>query len=193
MFDHIKRKIGKRGKIAIALLTTAALLCGLTGCSGNETGSFDWDKALSEFYINGVKMEYPFSESSLGADFEFDDEPIYNEFGDYLTIVVDHKDCTGVWLFEANYKGVTKETYTPDLVPDAVYSLFYPSVQGIEEKTPMEDVYALWGEPNEVTQGNHGDTAVYYGNDDGQKLYVKYDHEKNEVILITIDFTNMKG
>lgn len=57
----------------------------------------------------------------------------------------------------------------------------------------MEDVYALWGELNEVTQGNHGDTAVYYGKDDGQKLYIKYDNEKNKVILITIDFTNMKG
>lgn len=193
MFDNIKRKIGKRGKIAIALLTTAALLCCLTGCSGNETGSFDWDKALSEFYINGVKMEYPFSESSLGADFEFDDEPIYNEFGDYLTIVVDHKDCTGVWLFEAKYKGVTKETYTPDLVPDAVYSLFYPSVQGIEEKTPMEDVYALWGEPNEVRQNTRSTAAVYYGNDDGQKLCLWYDNTTNKVKSIEIDFANMKG
>lgn len=74
-------------------------------------------------------MEYPFSESSLGTDFKFDDDPIYNDIGDYITIVVDHKDCNGLWLFEARYKGVTKETYKPDLVPDRIYSLFHPSIQ----------------------------------------------------------------
>lgn len=160
------------------------------------TGSFDWDKALSEFYIDGIKIEYPFSESSLGPDFEYSDKPSYNEIGDHLTFSVDHKDCNGLWLFEARYKGVNKETYTPDLVPDRIYSMHYPSVQGIEENTSMEDVYALWGLPDEIEEKEHSsdhDTAVYYGKKDGQKLYLWYDNTTNKVELIEIDFTDMKS
>lgn len=163
-----------------------------TSVNETPTGSFDWDKALSELYIGDVKIEYPFSESSLGSDFIFDDEPIYNEFGDYLTIVVDHKDCRGLWFFEARYKGVTKETYTPDLVPDRIYSLYHPSVQGIKEKTSKEDVYALWGEPDEYEEMNHFNSAVYYGKKEGQKLYIDFDKTKDRVELIEIDFTDMK-
>lgn len=164
-----------------------------TSVTEAPAGSFDWDKAISELYINGIKMEYPFSESSLGADFKFDDDPIYNEFGDYLTIVVDHKDCRGLWLFEARYKGITKETYNPDLVPDRIYSLYHPSVQGIEEKTSMEDVYAIWGEPDEYEEGKHFNSSVYYGKKEGQKLYVYYDKTTNKVELIEIDFNNMES
>ena len=162
-----------------------------TSVNEAPAGGFDWDKAMSEFYLNGIKIEYPFSESSLGEDYEFDDEPIYNDIGDYLTIVVDHKDCRGLWFFEARYKGVTKETYKPDLVPDRIYSLYHPSVQGIKEKTPMEDVYALWGEPDETEERKHYNSAVYYGKKEGQKLYIYFDKTKDRVELIEIDFTNM--
>ena len=165
-----------------------------TETSVNEApaGSFDWDKAMSEFYLNGIKIEYPFSESSLGEDYEFDDEPIYNDIGDYLTIVVDHKECGGLWFFEARYKGVTKETYKPELVPDRIYSLYHPSVQGIKEKTPMENVYAIWGEPDETEEGKHYNSAVYYGKIERQKLYIYFDKTKDRVELIEIDFTDMK-
>ena len=208
-------------KRVLCAVLAAALACGLCGCARSEessaqpdsvnnlartnpiiddettskseapAGKFDWDKALSEFYLNDIKIEYPFSESSLGEDYEFDDEPIYNEFGDYLTIVVDRKDHQGMWFFEAVYKGVTKETYTPDLVPDRIYSLLRPSVQGIKENTPRDNVYAIWGEPDETEEGKHFNSAIYYGKEEGQKLYLYFDKTKDTVKLIEIDFTNM--
>ena len=162
-----------------------------------RTGKFDWDAAMNDFYINGIKMEYPFSESSLGEDFTFDvDSAFYSDVGDYLKINVDHRNCTGLWLFEAEYKNITNETYNKDCIVSAISYMFKPSIQGITEKTSMENVYALWGEPNEI-EGKTGetnyDTAVYYGNIEGQKIYLWYDNTTNEVLLMSIDFVDMKG
>lgn len=47
MFSDIMRKLGKKSKRAVALLTMAALLCGFTGCDSNETGSISPDSAAS--------------------------------------------------------------------------------------------------------------------------------------------------
>lgn len=38
MFSNIKNRFSQKGKRAAALLVTAAMLCGLTGCGKNETG-----------------------------------------------------------------------------------------------------------------------------------------------------------
>ncbi|MCH5206912.1 MAG: hypothetical protein J1F09_08155 [Oscillospiraceae bacterium] len=160
------------------------------------TGKFDWDAAMSDFYINGIKMEYPFSESSLGEDFTFDvDNAFYNYIGDYLNIVVNHKDCIG-WIFQVKYKGIDKDTYTPDCVVSSIYSMNNPSIQGINQGDSMDDVYALWGEPDKI-EGKIGesqyDTAVYYGNVEGQKIYLWYNNTTNELLLITVDYIDMKG
>ena len=48
MFSDIMRKLGKKSKRAIALLITATLLCGFSGCDSNETGSISSDSAVSE-------------------------------------------------------------------------------------------------------------------------------------------------
>ena len=211
--DYVKRSRKRRYIKPFAFLLAAVMLLGLSGCDKSESsisesssavsdsaisnGSFDWDKALSEFYIDGIKMEYPFSESSLGEDFKFKDESFhYNDSGNYLTVVVDHKDCSGLWLFEAQYNGVTEDTYKPNCIPDAIYSIFEPSVQGIQEGTSMEVVYDLWGEPDEIEgkiNSSDRDKAVYYGKKDRQKLYVWYNNTTNTVESIQIDFTNMKG
>ena len=213
--SYVKRVRKHRYIKPVALLLAAVLLCGTAGCRKDEerisdpespavvsdsaisNGSFDWDKALSEFYIDGIKMEYPFSESSLGEDFKFKDESFhYNDSGNYLTVVVDHKDCSGLWLFEAQYNGVTEDTYKPNCIPDAIYSIFEPSVQGIQEGTSMEVVYDLWGEPDEIEgkiNSSDHDKAIYYGKKDGQKLYLWYDNTTNKVESIQIDFVDMKG
>lgn len=163
------------------------------------TGKFDWDKALSEFYIDSIKMEFPFSESSLGENFIFKiDEARYtsDDGNGCLTVVVDYKDYNGLWLFEAQYKGITKETYKPDLVPDKIYSIDRPIVQGIKEGTSMDNVYALWGKPDETEQtvlSSDRTKVIYYGKDDGQRLCLRYNNNSNMVESIEIDFTNTKG
>lgn len=162
-----------------------------------QTGKFDWDAAMNDFYINGIKMEYPFSESSLGEDFTFEvDEAFYNYVGDYLKIIVDHKDCKGLWLFEAEYKGINEDTYTPDCVLSSIYSMYKPSIQGIKYDTLMDEVYKIWGEPNEVidrTNKSDRNTATYYGKEEGQKVILSYDNTTNEILTISIDFVDMKG
>lgn len=209
----MKKRVLKR---TAALLLMGTMLCGLAGCSKNEggssqsisnssgasseikalMGSFDWDKALSEFYIDGIKMEYPFSEGSLGENFIFDDTPSYGAVADTLIVTVDHKGCKGLWLFKAEYRGITPETYSPDCVPDALYSMYNPSFQGVMEKTSMNDVYDLWGKPDKIEDEldeSGYNTAVYYGDESGKRLYLRYDIATNEVESIKIDFTNMKG
>lgn len=211
---YVKRVRKHRYIKPFALLLAAVLLCGTTGCSKNEernsdpespavvsdsaisNGSFDWDKALSEFYIDGIKMEYPFSESSLGEDFTFDDKT-YDEATDLLIITVDHKENNaGLWLFKAEYIGISPETYNYECVPSAIYSVYNPEIQGIKEGTLMDSVYALWGKPNEIKDNPREtdyDSAVYYGKEDVQKIYVRYDNTTNKVESIQIDFVNMKG
>ena len=181
--------------------STETLSSETTSSSEIPTGSFDWDKAMSDFYIDGIKMKYPFSESVLGEKFIFNvDEARYtsgDEYGDgWLTIVVDHKDHTSWWIFEARYNGVTKETYKPDLAPDKIYSIPEPVIQGIKEGTLMEDVYALWGKPDETEEtviSSPRTKVYYYGKEDGQRLCLRYDNTTNKVESIEIDFTNAKG
>ena len=229
MFSELKHRFDGKGKRAVALFATMALLCGFTGCKKEEvegssnsvvstskdvsisnfestttstletTGKFDWDKAMSDFYIDDIKMKYPFSESVLGEKFIFNvDEARYtsgDEYGDgWLTIVVDHKDHTSWWIFEARYNGVTKETYKPDLAPDKIYSIPEPVIQGIKEGTLMEDVYALWGKPDETEEtviSSPRTKVYYYGKEDGQRLCLRYDNTTNKVESIEIYFRNM--
>lgn len=47
MFSKIKHGFDGKGKRAVALLATAILLCGFTGCAGNEAGSANSDSATS--------------------------------------------------------------------------------------------------------------------------------------------------
>lgn len=39
MFSNVKHKLGEKGKRAVALFATVALLCGITGCAGNKVSS----------------------------------------------------------------------------------------------------------------------------------------------------------
>lgn len=212
-------------KKLLAFGLAAVLACGFCGCANEESssqtssapqsvstavssetsvketanGDFDWDKAMSDFYIDDkkmIKMKYPFSESVLGENFIFEvDESQYtsgDEYGDgWLTVVVNHKDYNGWWLFKAQYKGITKDEYKPDLAPDKIYTISGPIVQGIKEGTSMENVYALWGKPDKIEEGvisSPRTKVFYYGKENGQRLCLRYDHTTNKVESISFEF-----
>ena len=159
-------------------------------------GEFDWDTAMDNFYIKGIKIEYPFSERTLGNDFIFEENPFYNTAGDYLEFKVDHTQSQDLWLFSAKFKKVNVKTYNNDCIVSDVKSLTEPNIQGLTEGISLDKVYLIWGKPDEIEQKHsesNYDTAIYYGNEEGQKIYLWYDNISNELLTISIDFENMKG
>lgn len=92
MFSNIKNRFNKKGKRAAALLVTAAMLCGFTGCGKSETGSsavsssssepqrvladtsiFDFDEAVKNIILFGQKISLPCYWSDFGEDFSHDE------------------------------------------------------------------------------------------------------------------------
>lgn len=68
MFSDIMRKLGKKSKRAIALLITATLLCGFSGCDSNETGSISSDSAVSELRSTPVAESKDSQSSEANSD-----------------------------------------------------------------------------------------------------------------------------
>lgn len=87
IFSKIKRGFDREGKRAVALLATEILLCGFTGCAGNEAGSANSDSATSALlstpgveskdsqgYSDNINSSDAQNEQSdVQSDFDFDE------------------------------------------------------------------------------------------------------------------------
>ena len=162
-----------------------------------KTGEFDWNVAMENFYIDGRKIEVPFSLNSLGSDYYSNDEyPAFNDYSNYLLFSITHKDYDGISLCYLEFKNVTEDEYTDDCLASAVHTITRPCLQGIEIDSTMELVYETWGEPDEIAGKmveSNTDIAKYYGEKEGQVVYIMYNNITNMVKALYVDFENMNG
>ena len=187
-------------KTAMILLCTFLFGGLLSGCSNNNTdpqtettaqseetagsptgsGTFDWDTAMSQATFNGKAIPMPFSVNDLGEGYHMgamDDDPVANDYcmgGLY--------DSDGALMAVLEFYHVLTKDYTDDYPVGNVGELRGLCIQGIQEGTPMEQVYATWGEPDEKTS----DTCCYNCPDKG--IIVNYEGDHVSSFIIDFEF-----
>ena len=186
-------------KTAMILLCTFLFGGLLSGCSNNTdpqtettaqseetagsptgSGTFDWDTAMSQATFNGKAIPMPFSVNDLGEGYHMgamDDDPVANDYcmgGLY--------DSDGALMAVLEFYHVLTKDYTDDYPVGNVGELRGLCIQGIQEGTPMEQVYATWGEPDEKTS----DTCCYNCPDKG--IIVNYEGDHVSSFIIDFEF-----
>lgn len=160
--------------------------------SAAVTGIFDWDTAMSQTTLEGKEVPMPFSVNDLGETYEL--SGLVNAFfgGSGCTASILNKayedsetgEVAEKRLGSVSFDYVSAEEYTDDCKISYVARMDALCVQGIQEGVPMEQVYAAWGEPNEVING----VSYYYGDTECSKAVIVYSDEENCVDQMNVDF-----
>lgn len=146
-----------------------------------ETGTFDWDTAMSQTTLEGRKVPMPFCMDDLGEYYEL--TAVVNQFfgGSGCTSGLKNV-ASDTYLGSVQFENVSAEEYTDDC--KITYAdIDDLSIQGIQEGISMEYVYDTWGEPHKSD-----DVAIYYFNQEQDKMISIYIDEENKIQFMNVDF-----
>ena len=179
MFSKIKHGFDREGKRAVALLATAILLCGFTGCSNGETPSptdrnitsvgvsnnvnetgFDIDRVRKSIIIKGQTIEIPVKLGEIPEGWSY---KLYDEKDVYLR--------ENQFLAKMYYNGkemyiAALENFFPDKPKESIiYNLTIEtddcSIDGLVPfKSTKQEVVKRYGEPLSGVGNEH---YYYYG------------------------------
>lgn len=100
-FSDIKLKLGKKSKRAVALLATATLLCGFSGCDSKESSSAASDSSVSGL-LNTPVMESKDSQSSKANSDDTGSSDAQNEQGNSQSEFNFDEVVKNITLFNSN-------------------------------------------------------------------------------------------
>ena len=201
MFSNVKHQLVKKGKKAVLLLTAISLLCGLTGCSKNETSDptnntqsffqsnsqavtnstteqtgFDIEVVRKSLIVKGVPFELPMRIGDL------------EDAWTYKKRETHYVDNTGLADFFYNGKemfvagiGDFKEGKEDDgFIYDIALETEDCSIGGITPNVSVkDDVVKKYGEPTKTnTYEERGLYRYIYGIQDSNQEYFKIEHSR---------------
>lgn len=162
MFSKLKHRLDRKSKRVVALLATAILLCGFTGCerstipdgseiSYSETG-FDIERIRKNVIVDGQAIEIPIKLKELPKDWTY--ETSANRFAEDRCHV-EVKDKNGDLLFSCGAENYKESKKGDSRIFDAPFENDKCSVDGITPfKTTREEIVERYGEATSIKNFN---------------------------------------
>ena len=209
MFSKLKHRLDRKSKRVVALLATAILLCGFTGCERStipdgseisyiETG-FDIERIRKNVIVDGQAIEIPIKLKELPKDWTY--ETSANRFAEDRCHV-EVKDKNGDLLFSCGAENYKESKKGDSRIFDAPFENDKCSVDGITPfKTTREEIVEKYGEATSIKNFNskkyEGWQEYRYGSLEGKtsndwhgKCLIVTFNEKGIVDWVTIVYTD---
>ena len=158
--------------------------------ASTSNGKFDWDTAMNETYLDGVKIKMPFSLNDLGDGYKMGTvkDEVFDNIGCYTSVYkitgydeeLDKSEDEKIAF--VSFDNISAAEYTDDTPVTYIADMDGLCIQGIEKGVSMELVYSTWGEPKENDK-----IAIYYGEDTTKKIHI-YKTDDDCVSQISINF-----